>query len=51
LQEAKAVYEEAMKDSGVSDFEQTKYMKMRGWVAKFAVVEHMFTRALDDENK
>jgi len=48
-EEVKAVYEEAMKDSGVSDFEQTKYMKLRGWVAKFAVVENTFTRALDDE--
>jgi len=49
-EEVKAVYEEAMKDSGVSEFEQTKYMKTRGWVAKFAAVENTFTRALDDED-
>jgi hypothetical protein len=38
------------KDSGVSEFEQTRYMKSRGWVSTFTAVEISFTRALDDED-
>mmetsp|Transcript_27996 Transcript_27996/g.61272 ORF Transcript_27996/g.61272 Transcript_27996/m.61272 type:complete len:969 (-) Transcript_27996:262-3168(-) len=44
----KSIYLDAMEDSGVSDDELTKYMKTRGWVAKFASVNPTFT-ALDQD--
>lgn len=38
------------KDSSVSEFELTRYMKTRGWVSTFTAVEISFTRALHDED-
>jgi len=48
--EGSKVARSSSKDSGVSEFEQTRYMKTRGWVSKFTAVEISFTRALDNED-
>eukprot|EP00959_Pyramimonas_sp_CCMP1952_P438490 9180059-Pyramimonas_sp.AAC.1 len=39
----KSIYMEAMENSGVEEEELTKYMKTRGWVAKFGDIKPTFT--------